>query len=256
MTDARYNKRWYSTQVVDSSSSAAIAVPEIMKLAPQTKSVVDVGCGAGAWLEQFKVQNPAIERIFGYDGGNPAPEQMRIPPESFKKIDLSEPPAPGSAGRYDLAVSLEVAEHLPAEAAPRFVQFLTSLSDLIVFSAALPGQGGTGHINERFPSYWIDLFNAQGYECSNELRFRIWNEQKIKPYYRQNILLAMKAGTRPDIPRIQAGNLVDVVHPQTLLAQQRKHRNKKLRGQAYSLLGGLAGGAAATLAIVWLSGGL
>ena len=249
-----YDKHWFSSQISDSSSSAAAAVPEILRLAPEAKSVVDVGCGAGTWLEQFKLLNPAIERIYGYDGGTPDASQMRIPAESYQRIDLSEPPAPGSSGRYDLALSLEVAEHLPAEASARFVQFLTGLSDLIVFSAALPGQGGGGHINERMPSYWIGLFEAQGYECSDVLRARLWNDQRIMSYYRQNMLVAMKAGTRPDIRRIDAGNVVDVVHPQLLWEHQRKHRTRSLRRSGYSLLYGLVAGALLTLLVMWLRG--
>jgi hypothetical protein len=92
-------------------------------------------------------------------------------------------------GRFDLAVCLEVAEHLPASSAEAFVKFLTGLAPVVLFSAAIPGQGGTNHINEQFLSYWVKLFSQSGYHPLDVIRPIIWNDERVPFWYRQNIIL-------------------------------------------------------------------
>ncbi len=68
--------------------------------------------------------------------------------------------------KYDLAISIEVAEHIEGEFAGVFVDTLTSLSDCVVLTAAPPGQGGIAHVNEQPWEYWRDLFRARGFRFS------------------------------------------------------------------------------------------
>jgi hypothetical protein len=91
--------------------------------------------------------------------------------------------------KFDLAISVEVAEHLPESAAKTFVDSLTSLAPVILFSAAIPDQGGKLHVNEQWPAYWINLFATLGYELIDCIRWRIWEISGIEPYYAQNCLL-------------------------------------------------------------------
>ena len=97
-------------------------------------------------------------------------------------------------GRFDLAVSVEVAEHLPYERAPTFVRDLAQASDIIVFSAAAPFQGGERHMNEQWPEYWAILFRRQGYVCFDLFREQCWASDDVESWYAQNVLLFVKAG--------------------------------------------------------------
>lgn len=93
-----------------------------------------------------------------------------------------------SERRYDLAISLEVAEHLPPHRAKNFVGLLTDLSDFILFPAAIPFQGGKNHVNEQWQDYWTELFESHAYILFDFIRGKIWKDDRIPPWYRQNIL--------------------------------------------------------------------
>jgi 2-polyprenyl-3-methyl-5-hydroxy-6-metoxy-1,4-benzoquinol methylase len=222
-----YTQKWLTKQAAGAAASARAAVPEILNVLPDARSVVDVGCGAGTWLAQFRVAG--IATVKGYDGGEVAPEQLQIPPECFETVDLTAPPAVDR--RYDLALSLEVAEHLPESAAATFIRFLTELSDTVVFSAAIPGQGGRDHINEQPASYWQALFAAHGYDVSNVLRTRLWRNHSVAGYYRQNMLLAMKRGTRLGIARVASDGLIDVVHPDNFAGRPSRTKRRMYRAK-------------------------
>jgi hypothetical protein len=92
-------------------------------------------------------------------------------------------------GRYDLAVCLEVAEHLPESSAADLVRALTAFAPVVLFSAAVPGQGGVGHINEQWPAYWKGLFEQHGFYRRDPIRPRIWTNERVHWWYRQNIFL-------------------------------------------------------------------
>jgi SAM-dependent methyltransferase len=164
--------------------SAEQIVPLIMQ-AIHPRKVIDVGCGVGTWLAVFQKQG--VENVTGIDGAYVNREQLRISPTSFQPMDLTQPKSLGE--QYDLAVSLEVAEHLPAEKATAFVDFLTSLGRVVLFSAAIPFQAGRGHINNQWPDYWTEKFAAKGYKVVDYLRPKVWKNHKVKWWYAQNILL-------------------------------------------------------------------
>ena len=141
----------------------------------EPESVLDVGCGEGFLVEEFKARRV---QAFGVDGDD-LPGVDRV-------VDLTDPP---DLGRWDLAVSLEVGEHLPGRAADRFVRFLCESAPVVVFSAAIPKQGGPGHCNEQWPAYWADLFAKHGHtHGSGALRSGIWNNPDIESWYRQNLM--------------------------------------------------------------------
>lgn len=203
----------YEKQRFGSQNSASIIVPVILDIFPYTKSVVDVGCGVGAWLAAFTENG--VPSIKGFEGGTPDPAQLKVPASAIEKADLRAPPK--VVDRYDLAISLEVAEHLPQSSANDFVQFLCRLSDHIVFSAAIPLQGGKDHINEQPLSYWRTLFAEQGYALYDCIRPQIWNDDRIQYWYRQNMVIAISERlARSDLRKLDVTDLIDVVHPALL----------------------------------------
>lgn len=205
-----YDPRFYDTIRDGCCASAAAVAPLVFDLV-QPSTVIDVGCGQGWWALAFAELGAEVVGIDGsYVTGSPL-EQRFIP------HDLSRPLPTHLAGRFDLAVSLEVAEHLPRARAASFVHELTELAPVVLFSAAIPGQGGTGHVNEQWPSYWAELFEANGYLVTGALRFQIWNDDRVENWYRQNLLLAVGPGeyteALTDLLRSPLAPVWPLVHP-------------------------------------------
>lgn len=182
-----YDKSFYEEQSRGSRDSAGRIVPWLLSRFP-IKSAADLGCGLGTWLAEFRACG--VEDIAGYDGDHVPRRYLQIPESAFHPVDLCGNPA--FDRRFDLAISLETAEHLPVERAEDFVRGLTSLSDLVLFSAAVPYQGGTGHRNENYPEFWAILFRKHGYIPLDIIREAFWNDGMVCPWYRQNMLLFLK----------------------------------------------------------------
>lgn len=210
-----YTAAFFDAQQDISRRSAERIVPHVLSLF-RIGSVVDVGCGVGTWLSVFREQG--IEDILGLDGPYVARERLLIPGEHFIATDLEQ--AWGVNRRFDLAVSLEVAEHLPAASAPLFVEQLCRLADLVLFSAAIPHQGGTHHVNEQWPSYWIALFQRHGMHPVDVLRRQFWTDAAIDLCYRNNCLLFANEAAFAAHPTLRAlaeqsiAAIPDVVHPE------------------------------------------
>jgi SAM-dependent methyltransferase len=162
----------------------------------QPRSVVDVGCGTGAWLSEFR-QNGA-ERILGLDGDNIDPSWLVIPKECFRSVDLSKPF--DGLGQFDLAVCLEVAEHLPKQSAEGLVRRLVALAPLVLFSAGVPFQGGVHHVNEQWPEYWKDFFKQNGFQALDVIRKQVWKNPEVAYWYRQNMFLFVREDLIPGNP--------------------------------------------------------
>lgn len=213
-----YDGSFYAAQSGISRASAELVVPHILSLLP-ARSVLDVGCGIGTWLSVFAAHG--VSDILGLDGDYVAPESLLVPRAAFRASDLAGEWAPGR--RFDLAVSLEVAEHLPSSSADRFVAQLCATADAVLFSAALPTQGGTAHVNEQWPSYWIARFAGQGLRPLEIVRNRFWNDPRIDLCYRNNTLLFVNDACLERFPALvgtlgASGPLIaDVVHPERYL---------------------------------------
>jgi SAM-dependent methyltransferase len=147
--------------------------------------VIDVGCGVGAWLAVFREHG--VGDVWGVDGAYVARSGLEIPPERFLTADLCEPLS--IVERFDLAVCLEVAEHLPEDCAQTLVDSLVRLAPVILFSAAIPFQRGELHLNEQWPDYWSERFRSRAYEAVDCLRDLIWHNERVEPWYAQNVLL-------------------------------------------------------------------
>ncbi|HEY1220604.1 MAG: class I SAM-dependent methyltransferase [Bryobacteraceae bacterium] len=181
---AVYSSEFYAGLVDGSASSAAVVVPLVLSFLP-VRSVVDVGCGVGPWAAAFLANG--VPEVQGIDGDYVDRSQLRIPPDRFSARDLTKPLQLDRT--FDLAVCLEVAEHLPEPRASGLVVDLISLAPCVLFSAAVPGQGGTHHINEQYLSYWIDLFQGRGYEAIDPIRPRILGNNVVEWFYQQNTVM-------------------------------------------------------------------
>lgn len=219
-----YDTAFFNKIGSGSQDSAAIVVPAIVCLVPACHSVVDFGCGTGAWLSTFK--QSGIKRVRGLDFARAPKEVFLLEDKEFTEANLCEYQ---NIGRFDLCISLEVAEHLPRDSADTFVRSLTSASDLVVFSAAVPDQGGDGHLNEQWPSSWHEKFRAHGFGCLDIIRPAIWSDARISWWYRQNIFLYYNLSTI-QLPgawmNLQTFGGFDLVHPDMLA-----HRLWKIRSE-------------------------
>lgn len=198
-TQKYYNADFFKELRDGAHQSAEVIVPLILSWV-KPSSVVDVGCGDGTWLSVF--QSSGVKDILGLDGSYVLSDMLQISEEYFLPKDLSQPVS--IERTFDLAMSLEVAEHLPAESAPVFVDSLTRLSEVVLFSAAIPHQGGTNHINEQWPSYWAALFATRGYVAIDILRGEIWNNPAVQPWYAQNSFLFVKSDRLSNYPVLEA----------------------------------------------------
>ncbi|MCS6958990.1 MAG: class I SAM-dependent methyltransferase [Pseudanabaenaceae cyanobacterium SKYGB_i_bin29] len=185
-----YKEEFFHEVKTAAHSSASAVLPYLWQLLDhRVQSVVDVGCGTGSWLA--KVQSLfGITDILGIDGDYVERDRLEIPVDKFLSHDLIEPLP--IQRRFDLVICLEVAEHLPYTCAATFIQTLTELGDVILFSAAIPLQPGTNHINTQFPHYWLQLFQERGYKCIDCLRDKFWQDSRVEWWYAQNMLLFVK----------------------------------------------------------------
>ena len=218
MESKMYTQDFFDALQEGAILSAKEIIPLVLKLI-QPQSVVDVGCGTGTWLSVFK--EFGIKYCLGIDGTYVDKEQLLILKEEFLAFDLKQPIEIDRT--FDLVVSLEVAEHLPGDCAETFVKSLTRLGEIILFSAAVPFQGGTGHLNEQWPHYWAQYFYNQGYLVVDCFRKNIWNNNKVEFWYAQNILLFVKQDCLHKYPLIEqeikknTTLQIDIIHPRLYL---------------------------------------
>lgn len=208
-----YNDAWFEKRADEAEMSARSVVPLLYSLVQPT-SVLDIGCGDGVWLRSFV--DMGVADVLGVDGWVGNPKLLRIPASQYLQADLCKPLNPTRT--FDLAICLEVAEHLPHAAAPTLITSLCAAAPVVVFGAAIPGQEGTGHVNEQWPDYWAALFRSHGYLPFDFIRFKIWNSSGCSWWYAQNTLLytsegnAIRLAQHVDMPNSYPP--IRMVHPQ------------------------------------------
>jgi len=209
-----YGLEFYRSQLSESEQSAREYLTYLWSVF-QPGSVLDVGCGRGAWLKVFA--ELGASRVTGYDGPWNSAGDMIDPRIQFKAIDLDRP---FDSERVDLAMTLEVAEHLKPESSDAFVASLARCSDAVMFAAAFTDQGGTNHINERPHSFWGERFAALDFDVFDVFRPKFWGNEKVCFWYRQNTFMYLRrftavherftnAGFRPLVDM----SFLDCVHP-------------------------------------------
>ena len=169
------------------------------------KSILDVGCGIGTWLRASL--DLGIAEAIGVDGSAIKEGHFLVPRTYLKQRDLTQLLDMGR--RFDAVLCLEVAEHLEKHFGPTLLDSLVRHADVIVFSAACPGQPGQHHVNCQWPSYWQKLFNERGYVCSDDVRWRMWTDDSIEPWYRQNMMIA----SRDPYSAGKEETIASVIHP-------------------------------------------
>ncbi len=203
-----YSDEFYE-DLGDLARHAATELVPLLMEQVEPKSVVDVGCGAGAFVHEFT--RHGVNDVVGIEGPDFGAAHYRGPEESLLIRDLEEPLELDR--RFDLVLCLEVAEHLPYARSAGFVRDLAALADVIVFSAAIPGQGGTHHVNEQWPTFWCDQFARHGLQAHDVLRPALWNNPSVATWYKQNVIVYARPGALPETFVAPQAPLMSVVHP-------------------------------------------
>lgn len=183
--------------------SSAVILPMILNALPSAERLrcLDVGCGEGWWSEGLWDAGAAdVDSI-----DHPVPEQAA---EGVIVLDVDLEGAYQLQRGYDLALCLEVAEHLSAPAGDELVRQLCRSSRAVAWSAAIPAQGGSGHQNEQWPAYWEERFAAYGFALLDPWRAALWGHPDVEPWYQQNLLLAVPSSGAGNV-----GNVAPLVHP-------------------------------------------
>ena len=211
-----YSQGFFNDISLTSTRSASRTVA-VLKEILRPRSVLDVGCGVGSWAAAFRAAG--VSDVAGIDGDWVPLDSLKIPRDRFSHVDLSQP-VPLDR-RFDLAVCLEVAEHLPESGSGSLLDLLDSAADAILFSAAVPGQGGTGHVNEQWPKYWIQRFEARGYQLFDVVRPLVFQDPDVAFWYCQNMMIfarpaAVEAGIVRVPSTLDTWRGAPVVHPRLL----------------------------------------
>jgi SAM-dependent methyltransferase len=227
-----YTAAFYGEFRLGARHSAEAILPLVLELV-SASSIVDVGCGDGIWLSITR--NLGVTDILGIDGNYVDASLLQIPPECFMAADLTKPFQLGRT--FDLAISLEVAEHLPPECAPAFVESLTKAAPVVLFSAAIPYQGGNNHVNEQWPDMWAKLFLRHGFIPIDCVRKRVWSNETVEYWYAQNAFLFARADVietnitlKTEFERTCTDQM-RLVHPRQYLSLESKYRKELERAE-------------------------
>jgi SAM-dependent methyltransferase len=182
-----YSPEFYKHQQDGSLRSAHRVLPHVLDLV-SPRSIADVGCGVGTWLAAATTLG--VSDVLGIDGDYVDRSLLRIPPVRFRAVDLTRRFTVGR--EFDLVISLEVGEHLPESSAEGFVESLTRLAPVVLFSAAIPKQSGENHVNEQWQTWWVERFNARSFVAVDCIRPRIWDDPAVEWWYAQNTFLMVR----------------------------------------------------------------
>lgn len=169
---------------IHNRNSAEEIVPYIIELF-NPESILDIGCGTGTWLKS--AETLGVKKIFGVDGEYINKNQLEISQENFMSYNLQK--VLNLNEKYSITLCLEVAEHLDEKYSDNLITSLVNHSDIVIFSAALPYQGGQNHVNEQDFGYWIEKFKKHNYKPLDIVREKFWNNSKVNWWYKQNIFV-------------------------------------------------------------------
>ena len=192
MIEHQYSHDFYD--YIDAGSRrSARAVASLLLPEMKIESLLDIGAGHGAWAAEWLAAG--VKDVIAVDGDYVTRDQLAIPAANFMAHDLATPLDLNR--KFDLVQTLEVAEHLSAAKADLFVENLTAHGDVILFSAAVPHQGGEHHVNEQPPEYWREKFAKRGYAVFDFVRPGLADKDNVMPWYRFNsYIYANKAGEK------------------------------------------------------------
>lgn len=201
-----YSKDYYSIHDENSYKSATVILNQLSNYISPS-SIIDWGCGSGTWCKAaIEIWNVSIIGIDQHDFDG---YQMYISQSNYRKEDIRKEIW---VNKVELAICVEVIEHIDEYYEDAVIDNICSCSDTILFSGALPFQGGTGHINEKPYSYWVKKFRERGYNLDDRIRRDIWDNSDVEIWYRNNIMLLKKVKTI----KIQEQYPLDIIHPDML----------------------------------------
>jgi SAM-dependent methyltransferase len=168
-------------------------VDAVLMALPAIKTVCDLGCGSGRYVAEFRRHGVAAQ---GFEYGLTPRLFARARGLMIGRFDLErEPPLPRTV-QFDLAMTLEVGEHIPPYLSGQFVRTLVALSDRIIFTAAQPHQEAPGHINCREKAFWRRLFEAEGFttdlETLAKIQHGLESKKEVSAFLRSNLLVLRK----------------------------------------------------------------
>jgi SAM-dependent methyltransferase len=225
LNTAVYDNTFFTATGGGSLRSARAIVPLVTQLC-EPKSVVDFGCGQGAWLSVFRENG--VVNVLGFDGDYVDRSRLLIENEEFRGVDLGLPVS--LTQRFDLAICLEVAEHLPVRSSRNIVGSLTSAAPVVLFSAAVPGQGGTHHVNEQWPEFWERLFAEHSYCKLDLIRPQVSQDRNVEWWYRQNLYLYATGTALAELQTYERDHCLAPEPGVEFVGAEILHRYKTLRG--------------------------
>jgi len=191
MVDYNYSDNFYKSVSVRAEETADQVIKILYNFIEQMKSIKDIGCGSGTWLKKFN-EIGQFQKIFGFDLIGAIEKDVRSLDEKivFEAIDF-ENIVENIFPKTDLSLFLEVAEHLTENTAKKIIKFICETSNMVIFSAAIPGQGGYNHMNEQLMSYWVKQIEINQFIVFDSFREEMNKHQNLPFYYRNNIVLAI-----------------------------------------------------------------
>lgn len=206
-----YNNEFYDKHYEGSYQSAYIILSYIKNYL-KVNSIIDFGCGAGTWC--LAAKNLGVSMIYGIDSNSLSRAQSNDCTINYIQSDIGKkmPLLP----KFDLTISVEVGEHISENDSDAYITNLVNASNIILFSAAVPGQEGLHHINEQPLSYWVKKFKKHHFELVDSLRGVFWNNSSVEIWYRNNIVFFAHEESvswlTNALPKPQP--IVDFIHPQ------------------------------------------
>jgi SAM-dependent methyltransferase len=212
-----YDFSWHQRHSEKTRCSAEAALSILLDIF-NPKDILDVGCGDGIWLK--KANDLGFVELKGVDGIWTDKSKLLIPAENVVISDLEK--SFDLAHRFDIAISLEVAEHISNKSSDIMVDNLVRHSDVLLFGAAIPYQGGFRHINEMWQSWWAGKFADRGYRCFDVIRPQIWHNADVHFWYKQNTLVYVNTNRKDRIKSFEdyiasrslSNYPLDIVHPE------------------------------------------
>lgn len=221
----------YDSSFFEKISGSSLASAEIVLNTVNTvfpfRSVIDFGCGYCAWLTAAEALGAS--KLRGLDGPWVDVSKLMSRAIDFSHVDFEQ--RIPDQGKFDLAMSLEVAEHISETAARFFIDALCAASDTVLFGAAIPGQVGRHHVNLKWQSWWAARFEERGYVAIDAVRPQLWMDERIHWWYRQNLLIYCKADSAEVIKAFKSLErpIFDIVHPENYMAKHRLHFQPSVR---------------------------
>ena len=197
MPNARYEYGDGFFNYNDLADESAEYVIKVLLDKLSLQSVLDIGCARGIWLKKW--ENSGVNSIHGVDGEYLDRNKIVIDDEQFTCRDIAQPFDLGK--KFDLVQCLEVAEHIDEKNADDLVENLVRHGDMILFSAATPGQGGEHHVNEQWYEYWYKRFQKHSFTAYDWIRPRIANAKQVSCWYRYNIFLFVGRRKEGQLPK-------------------------------------------------------